>query len=144
MGWRFAPQGVDLRYPDRQKPLVAPTRPKTITGCGELRDVRNSGLVYPLCSTLARRLHSIRMTEKELARLFINGRWVDAHSKKQMEVRNPATLEFIKNVADCDQEDVNAAVSAARAAQREWEKTPAVEKAAMLHEVARRIRKSEE
>ena len=84
------------------------------------------------------------MTEKELARLFINGLWVDAHSKKQIEVRNPASLELVKSVPDCDAEDVNAAVTAARAAQREWEKTPAVEKAAMLHEVARRIRKKEE
>src|SRR5437660_2467570 len=84
------------------------------------------------------------MKEDESARVLINGRWVEAHSKKTIEIRNPATLELIKRVSDCGAEDVNAAVSAARAAQREWDKTPGVEKAAMLHEVARRIRKKEE
>ena len=39
---------------------------------------------------------------------------------------------------------MNAAVAAAKAAQRDWDKTPAIEKAAMLHEVARRIRADEE
>jgi acyl-CoA reductase-like NAD-dependent aldehyde dehydrogenase len=78
------------------------------------------------------------------AQLYINGKSVKAKSSKLIEIRNPATLELIEQVPDCGQEDVNAAVAAAKAAQREWDKTPAIEKAAMLHEVARRIRADEE
>ena len=68
------------------------------------------------------------MKEDESARVLINGRWVEAHSKKTIEIRNPARLELIKRVSDCGAEDVNAAVSAARAAQREWDKTPGEKK----------------
>jgi acyl-CoA reductase-like NAD-dependent aldehyde dehydrogenase len=75
--------------------------------------------------------------------ILIGGRWVEAHSKNRIEVRNPATLELINVVPQCDAEDVNAAVLAARKAQRDWDKTPGLEKAAMLHEVARRIRAKE-
>jgi acyl-CoA reductase-like NAD-dependent aldehyde dehydrogenase len=78
------------------------------------------------------------------AQLYINGKSVKAKSSKLIEIRNPATLDLIEQVPDCGQEDVNAAVAAAKAAQREWDKTPAIEKATMLHEVARRIRADEE
>ncbi len=74
----------------------------------------------------------------------MNGRWVTAHSSKYREICNPATLERIARVPDCDAQDVNAAAAAARAVQREWDKTPAIEKAGMLHEVARRVRSKEE
>ena len=76
--------------------------------------------------------------------ILINGQWVQAHSTNAIDIINPATLEKIDRVPDCDADDVNAAVGAARKAQREWEKTPGVEKAALLHEIARRIRGKEE
>src|SRR5881409_2459511 len=82
------------------------------------------------------------MTGEEMARVFINGRWVEAHSRTQVEIRNPATLELIKRVPECDQQDVNEAVAAAKVAQRDWDKTPGLEKAALLHEIARRIRRN--
>ncbi len=84
------------------------------------------------------------MTEKDLASVFIKGCWVEAHSRTTVEIRNPATLKLIKRVSECDQEDVNAAVAAAKTAQGDWDKTPGLEKATLLHEVARRIRGREE
>lgn len=77
------------------------------------------------------------------AQLYINGKATTAKSSKLIEIRNPATLELIEQVPDCGPEDVNAAVAAAKAAQRDWDKTPAIEKATLLHEVARRIRTDE-
>lgn len=77
------------------------------------------------------------------AQLYINGKSVKSRSSKLIDIRNPATLELIEQVPDCGADDVNAAVTAARGAQRDWDKTPAIEKAALLHEVARRIRADE-
>lgn len=78
------------------------------------------------------------------AQLYINGKSVKAKSSKLVEIRNPATLGLIEQVPECGPEDVNDAVAAAKAAQREWDKTPGLEKATMLHEVARRIRADEQ
>src|SRR6185503_18454477 len=83
------------------------------------------------------------MSDKPLEKILIGGKWVPPHSQRAIEIKNPATLEPISRVADCDQQDVNAAVSAAKTAQLEWDRTPAVEKATLLHEVARRIRQAE-
>src|SRR5262245_8676104 len=84
------------------------------------------------------------MSEKTAEKILIGGKWVRPSSQRLIEIKNPATLDFIACIAECDEQDVNAAVDAARAAQREWDKTPGLEKAALLHEVARRIRQSEQ
>ena len=47
---------------------------------------------------------------------FIDGKFVDAASGKTFESINPATGEVLAHVAECDVEDVNRAVIAARAA----------------------------
>ena len=51
--------------------------------------------------------------------MFINGQWVDAASGKTFETPNPATGETLARVAEGDAEDINRAVSAARAAFEE-------------------------
>ena len=48
--------------------------------------------------------------------LFINGQFVDAASGRTFETPNPATGETLAHVAEGDAEDINRAVSAARAA----------------------------
>ena len=48
--------------------------------------------------------------------LLINGEWVDAASGKTFATVNPATGEELAQVAEGDQEDINRAVAAARAA----------------------------
>ncbi|MBI4063634.1 MAG: aldehyde dehydrogenase [Elusimicrobia bacterium] len=78
-----------------------------------------------------------------ISQIFIGGKWKTAATAKTIEVRNPATLDLLGSVPNCTKEDVDAAVGAAKKAQRDWWKTPGVEKAAMLHEVARRIRAME-
>jgi acyl-CoA reductase-like NAD-dependent aldehyde dehydrogenase len=76
-------------------------------------------------------------------KILINGEWVNAHSKKTIAIINPATCEKIDDVFDCDDEDVNAAVMAAKKAQKAWWKTPGAEKARLLREIGARIRSKE-
>ena len=74
------------------------------------------------------------------SRILIDGQWARAHATETREVRNPATLERLGVVPECDAPDVDAAVGAAARAQRAWWKVPGVEKATLLHAVATRIR----
>jgi len=75
--------------------------------------------------------------------ILINGEWVAPRSSKTRTITNPATLESIGAVADCGEEDVDAAVRAAAAAQRAWWKVPGVEKAKLLRDVGAAIRSRE-
>ena len=72
-------------------------------------------------------------------RLLIGGQRV-AGEGEPLAVENPATEEAIATVATPSEEQVAAAIAAAREAQRGWERTPAVERAELLHEVAARLR----
>ncbi len=75
--------------------------------------------------------------------IFIEGKWVPSHSTIQREIRNPATLELLGTAADCDEQDVHAAVTAARQSQQNWWRVPGVEKAKLLRELGGRIRERE-
>src|ERR1043166_5984208 len=75
--------------------------------------------------------------------LLIAGTWVPSRSARTREIRNPATLDLIDVVSDADASDVDAAVEAAKKAQHDWWKTPGVEKAKLLHEVATKSRQRE-
>jgi acyl-CoA reductase-like NAD-dependent aldehyde dehydrogenase len=57
-----------------------------------------------------------------------------------LAVENPFTEESIETVGTPSHEQLDAAIAAAAAAQRGWERTPAVERGEMLHEVASRLR----
>ncbi|HEX2467506.1 MAG TPA: aldehyde dehydrogenase family protein [Solirubrobacterales bacterium] len=72
-------------------------------------------------------------------RLLINGEQV-AGDGPPLVVENPFTEETVATVSTPSSEQIGAAIGAARAAQRGWERTPAVERGELLHEVARRLR----
>jgi betaine-aldehyde dehydrogenase len=57
-----------------------------------------------------------------------------------LAVENPYTEETIATVAAPSPEQLDAAIAAAREAAPGWERTPAVERGEMLHEVANRLR----
>ena len=59
-----------------------------------------------------------------------------------IEVENPYTTETIATVSAASEEQVDAAVAAARDVFASWSTTPAGERAEMLHEIARRLRES--
>lgn len=76
----------------------------------------------------------------QVAKILRDGHWTTARSRDTRFIRNPATLELVGTVPECNADDVDAAVDAAAAAQRAWWKVPGVEKAKYLREIAARIR----
>src|SRR5712692_364442 len=68
---------------------------------------------------------------------FINGEWVESRSGKAYENRNPAnTDELIGIFVSSTDEDVNAAVDAAKAAYKTWRLVPAPKRAEILFRAA--------
>jgi betaine-aldehyde dehydrogenase len=72
-------------------------------------------------------------------RLLIGGELV-AGNGAALAVEDPAREEAITEVGTPDAAQLDAAIEAARTAQREWAGTPAAERAEALHEVATRMR----
>jgi aldehyde dehydrogenase (NAD+) len=68
-------------------------------------------------------------------KFYINGEWVEPHSKKTLPVINPATEEVIGQVAIGDDDDVDRAVTAARKAFETWSQTSIEERAALLEKI---------
>lgn len=75
---------------------------------------------------------------------FINGKFSSSSSKERIEVTNPSTGQPICTVPESSASDVNAALAAATAAQRDWARRPAIERAKVLREIAGKIRQSAE
>jgi acyl-CoA reductase-like NAD-dependent aldehyde dehydrogenase len=73
------------------------------------------------------------------ARLLIGGERVPGDGAS-LAVENPFTEDTVSTVGTPSTEQLDAAIAAAAEAQRSWERTPAVERGEMLHEVASRIR----
>jgi alpha-ketoglutaric semialdehyde dehydrogenase len=62
----------------------------------------------------------------QICRNFINGQWVESHSGRTMERRNPANLdEVVAVVPLSSREEVREAIAAAKAAFPAWRDTPA-------------------
>ncbi len=76
------------------------------------------------------------MTE---TRLLIAGEQV-AGDGEALEVENPYTEETIASVALPSAEQLDDAIAAARRAAATWARTPAIERAELLHEIAARLR----
>ena len=67
--------------------------------------------------------------------MLIGGKFVDG-AEAPIDVVNPATEEIIDAVPSASRDQVNAAAAAARAAFRDWRRTPAPERAELLHRLA--------
>src|SRR4030095_5526660 len=70
--------------------------------------------------------------------LLIGGRWVEPDSGKRFKTITPATEEVLAEVAEAGEEDVDAAVKAARTAYtRVWSRMSGAERAKYLYRIAR-------
>jgi aldehyde dehydrogenase (NAD+) len=70
--------------------------------------------------------------------LLIGGRWVEPASGKHFKTINPATEEVLSSVAEAGEEDVDAAVKAARGAYTKvWSRLSGAERAKYLYRIAR-------
>jgi len=72
--------------------------------------------------------------------MFINGKFTSGETNKSIEIINPATEEILDKVPCASALEANKAVHAAQNAYQDWRRTPASERADMLHEIARKIR----
>lgn len=74
-------------------------------------------------------------------KMYINGEWVDAQSKKTREILNPATGEVIALSAEGDVEDARHAIQIARDAFDSgiWSELPAAERARYLLAIADKL-----
>jgi betaine-aldehyde dehydrogenase len=71
--------------------------------------------------------------------MYVNGRFVESDSGETMDILNPATEEIIEQVPNGNEVEAHKAVTAAKAAFQEWRWTPGLERAEMLHQVARKM-----
>jgi aldehyde dehydrogenase (NAD+) len=69
-------------------------------------------------------------------KLFIDGAWVAPSGKEALEVHNAGNGQVMGNVPAGTPKDVDAAVSAARAALEGWSRTPPAERAAYLEKIS--------
>lgn len=76
--------------------------------------------------------------------MFINGEFTTSDNHETLSIINPATEELLEQVERGTEQDVQSAVEAARNAFNGWRKTPASERAAILHKVADDIRSHHE
>ncbi len=75
-----------------------------------------------------------------MKQMYINDRFTTGQATETIQVINPASEEILDEVPRGTEQDVNAAVTAAKEAFPEWKRTPAWERAGMLHEVAAKIK----
>ena len=75
--------------------------------------------------------------------MYINGQFCNSSNGQWIAVLNPSTEEVISRQPEGTIEDVNRALDAARAAQKAWAKTPAIERAGYLLKMAEGIKKRE-
>ena len=75
---------------------------------------------------------------------FINGKFTPSSGTERVTCMNPSTGETICTVPDSTAADVQAAIAAAGAAQKEWVKRPAVQRALALRAIAAKIREQVE
>ncbi len=71
--------------------------------------------------------------------MYIDGQWTAGSATEMIPVVNPATEEILDEVPRGTTADAAAAVAAAAAAFPTWRRTPAWERAGLLHEAARKM-----
>ena len=75
---------------------------------------------------------------------LIAGKWVDSSDGKVIEVINPATNEVVDTVPSLTKDDVNAAVQAAKQAQKGWAETSLLERCKIMTKFAELVLRDEE
>src|SRR2546428_11127334 len=72
--------------------------------------------------------------------MWISGQWTGSVSKKTFPIDNPATEEIIDEVPRANAKDADLAVESAAEAFGDWRGVPGIERAALMHDFATRLR----
>ena len=75
------------------------------------------------------------MIPQNMTKFYINGAWVEPHSKARLGVENPATEEIVCEVALGDNEDADRAIMAARAAFDSFTVWPVAKRIALVKRI---------
>ena len=75
------------------------------------------------------------MIPQNMTKFYINGEWVEPHSKARLGVENPATEEIVCEVALGDDEDADRAIMAARAAFDAFTVWPVAKRIALVKRI---------
>ena len=77
---------------------------------------------------------------KDRYSLFINGEFTEPESGKYFPTTNPATEEYLSEVADANKADIDKAVQSARNAyENTWSKIPAKERGKYIYRISRMV-----
>ena len=68
-------------------------------------------------------------------KFYINGQWVNPHSKQLLDVINPANEEIITQIAIGNEEDLNNAVKAAKKSFETWSVSAIEERLTLLNKL---------
>ncbi len=79
------------------------------------------------------------MSQVKEYQLFINGEWKTSTSGETIDILSPSTEEVVAKVQNGTAEEAIDALKAAEAAQKEWKKLPARERADLLYKFADEI-----
>ena len=75
-------------------------------------------------------------TVQDFAMRFVGGHLEEVHGTERVPVINPFTEQQIGRIPDSDAQDVDAAVTAARAASASWSKTSPADRAGYIRALA--------
>ena len=72
-------------------------------------------------------------------KLYINGQWVAPNSKDTIKVIDPSTEEICGEVPSRNDDDVNAAIAAAKEAFKTWGQSSAADRSALIKKLAEKV-----
>lgn len=72
-------------------------------------------------------------------KLYINGQWVAPNSKDTLKVIDPSTEEICGEVPSGNDDDVNAAIAAAKEAFKTWGQSSAADRSALIKKLAGKV-----
>ena len=72
-------------------------------------------------------------------KFYINGQWVAPHGADKLKVIDPSTEEICGEVPSGNDEDVNAAVAAAKEAFKTWSQSSAAERSELIKSLAAKV-----
>lgn len=79
------------------------------------------------------------MSDPRRLKYCVNNEWLDTRSGKYMPIMNPSTGEQIAETPSCTVEEVNAAVSAAKAAFPEWSNQPIGKRIQLMYQLKKNL-----
>ncbi len=82
---------------------------------------------------------AVKLNQRNYDHFYVNGKWVEPAGTGTIDVINSTTEEVMGRVPEGTPKDINAAVTAAKAAFQGWAETPGAERARLLGIVAEKL-----